>query len=142
MSISIIPLGRASVALEVGGEMVDISAGVRTARLAVSGDSAAYYTLDSAWAQQMDGGRRGALLLAVVADPAAGSAYMHLLDWLASGGRRELVFTQDGGDAGDVVTSGQFRLLALLPLADARAGAGGPAEASARLVLDGPLSVG
>jgi hypothetical protein len=138
MSISIIPLGRAEVALKVDGAWVDISAGVRVARLAVSGEATAYFTLESAWAQQMEHGRRGALLLTVLADSATDSAYAHLRDWLAAGGSRELRFTQNGS----VVTSGTFRLLALLPLVDALAGGGTAAEATARLVLDGVLSVG
>ena len=133
MSITVIPLNRASVTLEVGGAPVDISAGVRAARLAVAGDPAAYFTLESGWARQMDGGRRAALLLTVVADADANSAYAHLRGWLVAGGARALALTQDGVGFG-----GQFRLLALMPLAEARAGAGGPALASARLALDGP----
>lgn len=136
MSISIIPLNRAAVTLEVDGAPVDISAGVRAALLAVAAEPAAYYTLESGWARQMDGGRRGALLLTVPVDSDDESAYAHLRDWLLAGGARGLTLTQ-----ADVIYSGDFRLRDLSPLADAQAGAGSPALANARLALDGPLSV-
>lgn len=140
MSVTVIPLNRASVALEVGGVLVDISGGVQAARLAVSGQAAVYYTLESAWARQADGGTRGAAVLTVAAEGASGTAFQHLLSWLLARDRREVVFTQ--GDETGLVYSGQFRLLSLSPLADALAGSGTPAYVVARLALDGPLSVG
>lgn len=137
MSTSVIALDRAAVALEVGGEMVDISGGVRAARLSVTGRDAAYFTLETGWARQMDGGRRGVLLLAVVMDDGADSAYAHLRGWLLAGGARTVALTQ-----GEIAFNGAFRLVALSPLAEARVGAGGPALAQARLALDGVLTVG
>lgn len=136
MSISVIPLNRAAVALEVGGEMTDISGGVRAARLAVASRSAAYFTLESGWARQFDGGRQAALVLIVIADSDLTSACTALRDWLAAGGARSLAVTQS-----DLTYSGTFRLRGLTPLVDAQAGDGKPALVQARLVLDGVLAV-
>ena len=140
MSVTVIPLNRATVALEVAGELVDISAGVRGAKLALAGQPAAYYTLESAWARQADGGTRGAALLTVAVDSATGSACRHLLDWLLARDARQMVFTQGEGDSA-LVYSGQFRLVGQSPLAEARAGDGKPATLRARLALDGPLAL-
>lgn len=140
MTVTVIPLHRASVALQADGALVDISAGVRSARLALAGQPAAYHTLESAWARQSDGGVRGAAALTVVVDSTVGTAFQVLLDWLLARDARQVVFTQGDGDAARVY-SGQFRLVGLSPLAEALAGSGAPACAVARLALDGPLSV-
>jgi len=139
MSVTVIPLNRAAVALEVDGALIDISAGVQAARLAVAGLSAAYYTLESAWARQADGGARGAAVLTVAVDSGAGTAFQHVLAWLLARDTREVVFTQGQGDSA-LVYSGRFRVVGLSPLAEAVAGSGTPAYAVVRLALDGPLS--